>query len=92
MNIWLVQLLGAYNSINLLYSLSSHVSSLPEGEMMEGESLEVLLSFALAHGNVNNIIDLIMILFEHLSMEIAVIPLLRKMESILQQKNLKHGE
>ncbi|XP_064406559.1 zinc finger ZZ-type and EF-hand domain-containing protein 1-like isoform X2 [Halichondria panicea] len=56
------------------------------------DPLHVLLSFALAHGNVNTILDTLQILIDNTTLEFSLLPLLKKMEEMKSTKKQRHSE
>ncbi len=59
---------------------------------VDADSVQVLLSFAVAHGSANSILDCLQILLDNLTLELPLAPLLRAVEDVRQQKVKQHGE
>lgn len=59
---------------------------------VDADSIQVLLSFALAHGSANSILDCLQILLDNLALELPLAALLRATEEMQRQKLKQHGE
>ncbi len=68
--------------------------SLPEETYVtvDADSVQVLLSFALAHGSASSMLDCLQILLDNLTLELPLASLLHTMEDVQQQKLKQHGE